>query len=391
MSGRTVPVAAYQSGGATVRPMREYALVLMLALAVTYLLTPVVRRLAVAAGALATVRDRDVHAIATPRWGGLAILGGLAAGLQAARHLPALGTVFETGAHNAAAPPLAILSGAAVICLVGAIDDRWELDALTKLAGQILAAGITVLQGVQLYFIPLPQQAGLALSPEVSAPITILFIVVTINAVNFIDGLDGLAAGVVAIASLAFFAYSYQLLVKGNLAVMATPTLVTALLAGACLGFLPHNFNPAKVFMGDSGSMLIGLVLGGATVSLTGTIAPDQLNSALPAAFLPILLPFAVLAVPFADLAMAVLRRTRAGRSPFSPDKLHLHHRLLEIGHSQTRAVPIMYFWAALISSAMVALAFSAGWLAVVTIAGGVAVVALVVSSIPRLRTARRH
>jgi UDP-GlcNAc:undecaprenyl-phosphate/decaprenyl-phosphate GlcNAc-1-phosphate transferase len=374
-----------------VRPMREYALVLVLALAVTYLLTPIARRLAVAAGALATVRDRDVHAIATPRWGGLAILGGLAAGMQAARHLPALHSVFATGNQNAAAPPRAILAGAAVICLVGAIDDRWELDALTKLAGQILAAGVTVLQGVQLYFIPLPNQHPLSLSPEVSAPITVLFIVVTINAVNFIDGLDGLAAGVVAIASLAFFAYSYQLLVKGNLAVMATPTLVTALLAGACLGFLPHNFNPARVFMGDSGSMLIGLVLGSATVSLTGTIDPGQLGGSIAPAFLPVVLPFAVLAVPFVDLAMAVLRRTKAGRSPFSPDKMHLHHRLLEIGHSQTRAVLIMYFWAALVSSAVVALAFTGGRLVIGTVAGSVAIVALLVSNIPRLRAVRRR
>jgi UDP-GlcNAc:undecaprenyl-phosphate GlcNAc-1-phosphate transferase len=374
-----------------VRPMREYALVLMLALAVTYLLTPVARRLAVAAGALAKVRDRDVHAIATPRWGGLAILGGLAAGMEAARHLPALSQVFAGGSQNAAAPPEAILLGGAVICLVGAIDDRWELDALTKLAGQILAAGITVLKGVQLYFIPLPNDHPLSLSPEVSAPITVLFIVVTINAVNFIDGLDGLAAGVVAIAALAFFAYSYQLLVNDGSVVMATPTLVTALLAGACLGFLPHNFNPARVFMGDSGSMLIGLVLGSATVSLTGTIDPDQLSNAIGLAVLPILLPFVVLAVPFVDLALAVLRRTWAGRSPFAPDKLHLHHRLLEIGHSQTRAVLIMYFWAALVGSAVVALAFNDGTLVIASVAGSIAVVALIVSNIPRLRAVRRR
>ena len=371
--------------------MREYALVLVLAMAVTYLLTPIARRLAIAAGALATVRDRDVHAIATPRWGGLAILGGLAAGLQAARHLPALRQVFDSTTF--AVHPSSILLGGVVICLVGAIDDRWELDALTKLAGQILAAGVTVLQGDQLYFVPLPNHTYLSLSPEISAPVTVLFIVVTINAVNFIDGLDGLAAGVVAISALSFFAYSYHLLDAGKLSLMATPTLITALLAGACLGFLPHNFNPARVFMGDSGSMLIGLVLGAASISLTGSLDPTSFATTeslkfLPA-FLPVLLPFAVLAVPFADLALAVLRRTAAGRSPFSPDKGHLHHRLLEIGHSQTRAVLIMYFWTALVGSAFVALAFYAGWLTIVTVAGSIAVVALLVSNIPRLRAAR--
>ncbi|MDX6201939.1 MAG: UDP-GlcNAc:undecaprenyl-phosphate/decaprenyl-phosphate GlcNAc-phosphate transferase [Frankiales bacterium] len=369
--------------------MREYAAVLLVAMVVTYLLTPIARKLATVAGALAKVRDRDVHAIATPRWGGLAILGGLAVGMQVARHLPALSGVFSSDSLNAGAPPEAILTGALVICAVGAIDDRWELDALTKLAGQILAAGVTVLQGVQLYFIPLPK-GPLLLSPEVSAPITILFILVTINAVNFIDGLDGLAAGVVAIAALTFFAYSYEVLLKNKSLVMATPTLVMALLAGACLGFLPHNFSPARVFMGDSGSMLLGLVLGGATVSLTGTIESGQLGQIVNIAYLPIVLPFAVLAVPFADLGMAVLRRTWAGRSPFSPDKLHLHHRLLEIGHSQTRAVLLMYFWAALVGTAMVALAFSRGWQLIVAVAGCFALVALVVSNIPRLRAARR-
>jgi len=376
-----------------VRPMREYALVFALALTITYLLTPIARLLATKAGAVAKVRDRDVHAIPTPRWGGIAILCGLAAGLAIARHLPALQSLFQGSNQNAATPPGAILMGAAVICAVGAIDDRWELDALTKLAGQILAAGVMVLQGVQLYFIPLPNQDPHLVSTEVSAPITILFIVVTINAVNFIDGLDGLAAGVVAIASLALFAYSYQLLVNGHQPPSATPTLITALLAGACLGFLPHNFNPARVFMGDSGSMMIGLVLGGATVSLTGTIPPDQFSgqAAIAPAFIPLALPFVVLAVPFIDLTLAVLRRTKAGRSPFAPDKLHLHHRLLRIGHTQTRAVLIMYFWSALLSFAVVALAFSGGRLLIITAAGSVAVVALIVSNIPRLRAARRR
>ncbi len=373
--------------------MREYAVVLLVAMVVTYLMTPIARRLATVSGALAKVRDRDVHAIATPRWGGLAILAGLAVGMQAARHLPALSSVFSSANQNAAVPPQAILSGAAVICLVGAIDDRWELDALTKLAGQILAAGITVLQGVQLLFIPVPHHAPLLLSAEVSAPITILFIVVTINAVNFIDGLDGLAAGVVAIAALAFFAYSYGILHESNALVMATPTLVTALLAGSCLGFLPHNFSPARIFMGDSGSMLLGLVLGGATVSLTGTMGPQELSKFVTFAYLPIVLPFAVLAVPFADLGLAVIRRTWAGRSPFAPDKLHLHHRLLEIGHSQTRAVLVMYFWAALVGTAMVSLAFSKGsaWQLIVTVTASVAVAALLVSNVPRLRAARRR
>ena len=154
--------------------------------------------------------------------------------------------------------------GGGIIVLLGAIDDRWGLDALTKLAGQILAAGVMVLQGVQLLYLPVPRYGTLVLTPETGVPATVLLIVLTINAVNFVDGLDGLAAGVVGIAALAFFAYSYELSVVHRFDRATPPTLITAVLAGACLGFLPHNFNPARVFMGDSGSMLIGLMLAAA-------------------------------------------------------------------------------------------------------------------------------
>ncbi|MFL6136944.1 MAG: glycosyltransferase family 4 protein [Frankiaceae bacterium] len=370
--------------------MREYALTLIIAATVTLLLTPLVRRLAIAAGAMARVRDRDVHTIPTPRWGGVAMLGGFAAGLHVANHLPALRTVIRTSNQAQA-----VLLAGALICLLGVLDDRWELDALTKLAGQILAAGVAVLNGVQLLWIPLPSAGGhpsaVALGPEYGVPLTVLFIVLTINAVNFIDGLDGLAAGVVAIAALAFFAYSYQLSAQRGLQVLSAPTLITALLAGCCLGFLPHNFNPARIFMGDSGSMLVGLLLGTSTITLTGSVDPLSIrNLDLVPALLPLILPFAVLAVPFVDLTLAVARRMRAGRSPFSPDTLHLHHRLLRIGHSHTRAVLIMYFWAALLGSAVVAASITGGPLEVGAIAAAVAVVAVVASAVPRLRAARR-
>jgi len=169
-----------------------------------------------------------------------------------------------------------------------------------------------------------------------------------VNAINFVDGLDGLAAGIIGIGSLAFFAFSYLLSVEEGIDRATTATLITAILAGMCIGFLPHNFNPARIFMGDSGSMLSGLLLSASVITLAGKLDPYAVgDTTLLAPLVPLLLPFAVLAVPLVDLLLAVVRRTGARRSPFAPDKQHLHHRLLEIGHTQRHAVLVMYLWAA--------------------------------------------
>ncbi|GAC1611645.1 MAG: MraY family glycosyltransferase [Mycobacteriales bacterium] len=370
--------------------MREYALVRCVAAAVTYLLTPIARRLAIRIGAMAEPRDRDVHAIPTPRLGGLAMYAGVCAAFLVAHQLPALSGVFKYSDVQA------ITVAGGVIVLLGFVDDRWGIDALTKLAGQVVAAGIMVLLGLQLLTLSLPWVGQLSLGPE-GVPLTVLLALVTVNAINFIDGLDGLAAGVGAIAALAFFAFSYALssgtITRGVAQDrISSPTLIAVVLAGACLGFLPHNFNPARVFMGDSGSMLIGLMLAGAATSLTGQFNYGNLPpaTAFPA-LLPLLLPFAVLAVPFVDLLLAVVRRTRSGRSPFAPDKAHLHHRLLEIGHSHTRAVLIMYGWTALLAFGVVATSVTGGPLTAFGILGVLAVVVLIVSSGPRLWGRRRN
>ena len=367
--------------------MREYALILVVVAAVTYLLTPLARRLALAVGAMAPVRDRDVHAVPTPRLGGPAIYVGLAAGMVLASRLPHLQTTFTDSRV-----PQAVLLAGAIICAVGVVDDIWELDAVSKLAGQTAAAGVMVLAGVQLSYVPNPLHAHsfIALG-QFGVPLTILLVVVTVNAVNFVDGLDGLAAGVVAIASLSFLAYSYQLAVIHGFDRLTPPALIAATLTGACLGFLPHNFNPARIFMGDSGSMLLGLFLAAATTGITGQVDPSAVRGLdLFPALLPLLLPAAVLAIPLVDLLLAVVRRTRSGRSPFSPDKMHLHHRLLEIGHSQTRAVLIMYLWTALLAFGAVALSITRLPLLVLSVISGVAVLAVVASSVPPLRAVRR-
>jgi UDP-GlcNAc:undecaprenyl-phosphate GlcNAc-1-phosphate transferase len=367
--------------------VREYLLVLCVAAGVTWLLTPLARRLAVRIGAMAQIRDRDVHAIPTPRLGGLAMYGGVCAAFAVAHSLPALGAIFKYSDVQA------VIVAGGVITLLGFVDDRWQLDAITKLAGQTVAAGVMVLLGLQILTVTVPGVGAISLGPE-GVPLTVLLVLLTVNAVNFIDGLDGLLAGVGAIAALALFAFSYalssgQFTSSVQLQRISAPTLIAVVLAGACLGFLPHNFNPARIFMGDSGSMLVGLMLSASVTSLTGqfnySTLPDQ--AAFPV-LLPVLLPLAVLAVPFVDVLLAVVRRTRDGRSPFSPDKMHLHHRLLEIGHTQTRAVLIMYFWTALLAASCVAVSL-AGAFTVIGAAAAIAVVGVVTLNLPGLRERR--
>ena len=217
------------------------------------------------------------------------MFAGLCAALLVASQLPFMRAVYQQSDDPRGGPDRHAGSSASS----GIIDDRWGMDALTKLAGQILAAGVMVLQGIQLIWLPVPGLATLSLDPTSGAILTVLVVVVTINAVNFVDGLDGLAAGMVAIGALAFFGYSYWLWVKNGLERADAPTLFTAVLAGICLGFLPHNFHPARIFMGDSGSMLIGLLLAASSISLTGRLDPGAVDrQGLVPALLPLVLPF---------------------------------------------------------------------------------------------------
>jgi UDP-GlcNAc:undecaprenyl-phosphate GlcNAc-1-phosphate transferase len=354
--------------------VREYLLCLFAAAAVTYLATAPVRRLAIRTGVMAEVRDRDVHAEPTPRLGGLAMFAGLLAGMLLASKLPRMREVFPH-THEW----FGLLVGCALIVGLGIIDDRWGLDAPTKFAGQVLAAGVMAFEGVQVLYLPFGS-GSVVLDPTTSIVLTVLVVIVTVNAINFVDGLDGLAAGIVAIAALAFFAYSYLLSVQYGFQRATMPTLISACLAGICLGFLPHNLYPARIFMGDTGSMLIGLLLAASTITMSGQVDTSALEgTTLLPALLPVLLPVAVVAVPLVDLLLAVVRRTRARRSPFAPDKEHLHHRLLELGHSQRRAVLLLHLWTLLIAGSAVALAFVPVAVAVMAFLAGVAVLVLAV------------
>lgn len=364
-------------------PTLEYGLVGAVAAAGTFLCTPAARWLALAWGAVARPRDRDVHAVAIPRMGGVAMFAGLTLALYVAKRLPALQNAFDSGPEF-----VWIVVAAGIICLVGVLDDKFELDSLTKLAGQVFASAIMVTNGgVQLSEVYVPGST-LSLGRDLAIPITIGLCVLTINAVNFIDGLDGLAAGVACIAASAFFVFSRKVTAIDIVHVTNAPNLLTACLAGACLGFLPHNFYPAKIFMGDSGSMLIGLMLSAAATTATTSLDPQAFEGALgpvPLA-LPIVLPLAVLIIPFLDLLLAIVRRLRRGQSPFAPDKQHLHHRLLQLGHSHRRAVLLLYFWTALLAFGGVGLAiFHGPWVVLGILCGGAAL-GMLMSVVPRLR-----
>jgi UDP-GlcNAc:undecaprenyl-phosphate GlcNAc-1-phosphate transferase len=369
--------------------LREYLLTLCVTAAVTYLLTGPVRKFAIAAGAMPQIRARDVHREPTPRLGGIAMFGGLCAGLLVAAHLTNIGEVFTMSDE-----PRALLSGAAVIWILGVLDDKWGVDALVKLGGQMIAAGVMVLQGLTILWLPIPGVGNVAVTPLQGTLLTVALVVITINAVNFVDGLDGLASGMVCIAAVAFFMYAYRIWFGYGIEGAAPATLFAAILMGMCLGFLPHNMHPARIFMGDSGSMLIGLVLAAGAVSLTGQIDPDLMvahagseksavHDMVPL-YMPLLLPLTIIAVPVADLVLAIVRRTWKGYSPFAADRGHLHHRLLEIGHSHSRAVLIMYFWSALIAFGAVAFSVRSSSLVIVLAVVLLSAVGLVVLLLPR-------
>jgi len=323
----------------------------------------------------------------------LAIYGGVVGGMLIAHQLPVLRRSFEYSLD-----PLAVLIGGAMVVLVGALDDRFELDSLTKLAGQVTAAGLLVLLGLQWgdFWVPWGGQHGvvgsmLVLDQNEGGVLSVLLVVTMVNAMNFVDGLDGLAAGIGLISSAATCAFSLGLLRDSNGDVLGyPPALIAATLAGACLGFLPHNFQPARIFMGASGSMLIGLMLAAASTSASGQVRGNHEGPRTTLALLsPLLVVAAVLFVPLLDLLMAVVRRTRRGQSPFHADKMHLHHRLLEIGHSQRRAVTLIYLWVAVIAFGMVAMTLLGMAVAIWGIVIGL-ILALLVSVVPRLRDAKR-
>ena len=339
--------------------MREYLVTVLLAAIITYLITPLVRDLAIKSGAVTAIRSRDVHIEPTPRWGGLAMWLAMALTLVIANYLPLVHKSFGQDATGI------FLSGSFILFL-GMLDDRFDLDPVTKFAGQALAAGILLIYGVQILWLPIN---GITTLPtNIGQLLTVLFVMVVINAINFVDGLDGLATGIVMICAASFFAFSYLLAVINGLNRAGAPSLITAVVIGLCLGFLPHNFHPAQIFMGDSGAMFLGLLISASAITLTGQVDASAITEENGGtALLPLLLPFTILAIPLIDFMMAILRRVKAGRSPFAADREHLHHRIMRQGISQQRTTIILYLWTAMFALPTVIAAFMPIWIALIS------------------------
>jgi len=320
---------------------------------VTFLGTLAVLKLAHRYKIYPQIRARDVHTKPTPRLGGIAMFAGFLVTITVAGALGWFKSVYAEPIHI-----IAIVLAAFLITLIGFLDDLYDLDWSLKLAGQFLVAGILAWQGVQIISLPI---AGLTIgSFGISFLATVFLAVLIMNAVNFIDGLDGLVAGVVLIGTTVFFAYSYLL------AMETSPTnyfnlasLLSAIVIGMCVGFLPLNWHRAKIFMGDSGAMLLGLLMATSALTVTGQIDPYSISRGeIIPAFIPLILPLAILVLPVLDFALAVIRRLRAGKSPFTADRDHLHHRLQDFGHSHLGSVFVFYLWTALISLSCLAFFF---------------------------------
>ena len=344
-----------------------YLVVVVVAGVVTLGVTPVVRRVAVRIGAVVRPDERRVHERPTPTLGGVAMFAGLLAGVGTAWGMGAFDEVFAGNTE-----PLGLVVAAAIILLVGVIDDIVEVSAPAKVAGTVLAASVLVLSGVSMLNFRIPFAGIVVLSPDWSYLISVLWVLGMVQAVNLIDGLDGLAAGIVAIAAGTFFVYSLRLTDEGLLAASTLAPLVSIVVVGMCAGFLPWNRHPARIFMGDGGALMLGLLMAAATMMVGGR-TDQEFSGQTFFFFAPLFIPLLILGVPILDTAWAIVRRAANRQGVATADKDHLHHRLMRLGHGHARSVAILWFWTLLLS----------GFVLVPTLTGrGDAVVPFVVAAL---------
>jgi UDP-GlcNAc:undecaprenyl-phosphate GlcNAc-1-phosphate transferase len=320
----------------------SYAAVFGVAAAVTFVLTFLTRRLAIRFGAVVMPDEHRIHKRPLPTSGASLFLGFLAA-MAVASRLGPFRAVFEGSSE-----PLAIVLAASIMFAVGMLDDLLEVSPPAKMAGIVFSGSVLSLLGVVMLFLRIPFFDLLVISPDLAPLVTVIWVAGMANAINFIDGLDGLAAGIVAIAAGAFFLYALQIGPDnaGLLSETSVGPLVAAIACGICVGFLPHNFHPARIQMGDAGALFLGLLMAAATLVVGGRT--DQPFSGQTYFFYaPIFIPFFILGVPIFDTAFAIIRRS----GKFSVrDKGHLHHRLMFLGHGQRRSVAILWAWTAILS-----------------------------------------
>ncbi|MCU1483809.1 MAG: wecA [Actinomycetia bacterium] len=324
-----------------------FALVFGVAAGTTFVLTPVLRWLALRMGVVDHPDERRVHTQPMPYLGGIAMLLGFLAALGVAWRMQGFDPMFE-----GSSVPLGIAIGAVVLCGVGTLDDIREVSAPAKTAGMVLGGSVMYLLGVSLLYFRFPFVDGLlVLGPDLAPLVTVLWVLGMANAVNLIDGLDGLAAGIVAIAAGSFFLYGHRLANAdvGLISPDNPSTLIAISVAGICLGFLPHNFNPARIFMGDGGALMLGGLMAASTIMVGGQVSDPYSGQAF-FFFAPLFIPFFVMGVPIIDTVFAIVRRARKRAGLAEADKDHLHHRLMRLGHGHRRAVVILWAWSALLS-----------------------------------------
>jgi UDP-GlcNAc:undecaprenyl-phosphate/decaprenyl-phosphate GlcNAc-1-phosphate transferase len=316
---------------------------------ITFVATPLVSLFAKRVGWLYAPNERTVHTRPTPDVGGIALFVGFIGAFGLARLLDVFDPLFARNFE-----PRGILFAAAAMFAVGLIDDVRDISAPAKVAGTVVVAVILVYYGVTMFRFRLPFIGVWFLSDDWIPLITVLWVLGMSQAINLIDGLDGLAAGVVAIGAFSFFLYSQRL---NELDLLTPPNLgplIAIITVGMCVGFLPHNFNPARIFMGDGGALLLGLLLAVSTSVVGGRAdptTPRQLPGQTFFFLAPLFIPLFILGVPILDTLFAIFRRARRGQGLATADKGHLHHRLMEMGHGQRRTVLILWGWTALLSA----------------------------------------
>jgi UDP-GlcNAc:undecaprenyl-phosphate GlcNAc-1-phosphate transferase len=325
-----------------------YLIIGAAAAVITFLATPIVSWFARRFGWLNEPNDRTVHTRPMPNVGGIALFAGFVGALALSRLLDPFDALFARNSE-----PRGVLVAAAIMFLVGLVDDVRDISAPAKVLGTVLAGAALVTFGVTMFYFRLPFVDVVFLSDEWIPLVTVLWVLGMSQSINLIDGLDGLAAGIVAIGSGAFFLYSQTLNDRGLLIPPNVGPLIAIITVGICLGFLPHNFNPAKIFMGDSGALLLGLLVAVSTSVVGGRTDPTGQAIAGQAYFFlaPLFIPLFILGVPIVDTVFAIARRARRGQGLTTADKGHLHHRLMEMGHGQRRSVLILWLWTALLST----------------------------------------
>jgi len=315
---------------------------------VTFIATPLTVRLALRRGWVVAPDERRVHQVPTPDVGGIAMFLGFVVALALAWRMGRFSPIFNNNSE-----PMGVLLAALVIFGTGLVDDVREISSPAKVTGTVVAGLFLVWFGVTMFYFRVPFVDVFVLSDDWVPLITILWLMGMSQAINLIDGLDGLAAGIVAIAAASFFLYSRRLDTLGVLAQPNIGPLIAIIALGVCLGFLPHNFNNAKIFMGDSGALFLGLLMAVSTSVVGGRADPNS-QAYLPGQtyfFLaPLFIPLFILGVPILDMIFAIVRRTVGRQGLATADKGHLHHRLVDLGHGQRRSVLILWLWTALLS-----------------------------------------